>query len=80
MFKKKEGNGASKRLGGLNPGNTWHSCDLNSELSDSIVVTFFQYAKLPFIHGRNCFGDGGINTHTQTHMYMHRHTYMCTRK
>ena len=59
---KEKGSWASKSLSSLNPDNTWQSCDLNSEVSDSKALTFFS---MP-----NCLsvlGMGDPDTHTHTH-------------
>ena len=66
---KEKGGWASKSLSSLNPDNTWQSCDLNSEVSDSKALTFFSMPNCLSFMEEPVLGMGDTDTHTHTHVF-----------
>ena len=66
---KEKGGWASKSLSSLNPDNTWQSCDLNSEVSDSKALTFFSMPNCLSFMEEPVLGMGDTDTHTHTHTH-----------
>ena len=62
---KEKGSWASKSLSSLNPDNTWQSCDLNSEVSDSKALSFLSMPNCLSYMEEPVLGMGDTHTHTR---------------